>query len=87
MIECLTDFTENNMASTCGPCPVNSPTCDPNVPTCNPNKEFHGQGHFARLTGANAEVLDMFFIMFLGEKAFSYENGTLKFTPSPKLSK
>ena len=57
------------------------------VPTCNPNKRMHGQGQFARLTGANAEVLDMFFIMFLGEKAFSYEDGTLKFTPSPKLSK
>jgi hypothetical protein len=57
------------------------------VPTCNPNKRMHGQGQFARLTGANAEVLDMFFIMFLGEKAFSYENGTLRFIPSPKLSK
>ena len=57
------------------------------VPTCNPNKRTHGQGQFARLTGANAEVLDMFFIMFLGEKAFSYENGTLRFSPSPKLSK
>ena len=57
------------------------------VPTCNPNKRMHGQGQFARLTGANAEVLDMFFLMFLGEKAFSYENGTLKFSPSPKLSK
>ena len=57
------------------------------VPTCNPNKRMHGQGQFARLTGANAEILDMFFIMFLGEKAFSYENGVLKFTPSPKLCK
>ena len=25
--------------------------------------------------------------MFLGERAFSYEDGVLKFTPSPKLSK
>ena len=57
------------------------------VPTCNPNTRMHGQGQFARLTGANAEVLDMFFIMFLGERAFSYENGVLKFVPSPKLSK
>ena len=57
------------------------------VPTCNPNTRMHGQGQFARLTGANAEILDMFFIMFLGEKAFSFENGVLKFTPSPKLSK
>ena len=57
------------------------------VPTCNPNTRMHGQGQFARLTGANAEILDMFFIMFLGERAFSYEGGVLRFTPSPKLSK
>ena len=57
------------------------------VPTCNPNKRMHGQGQFARLTGANAEILDMFYIMFLGERAFSYVNGVLKFTPSPRLSK
>ena len=57
------------------------------VPTCNPNTRMHGQGQFARLTGANAEILDMFFIMFLGERAFSYDDGVLKFTPSPKLSK
>ena len=57
------------------------------VPTCNPNIRMHGQGQFARLTGANAEILDMFYIMFLGERAFSFENGVLKFTPSPRLSK
>ena len=57
------------------------------VPTCNPNKRMHGQGQFARLTGANAEVLDMFYLMFLGDKAFKMENGELVFTPSPKLSK
>ena len=57
------------------------------VPTCNLNKDMHGQGQFARLTGANAEVLDMFYLMFLGEKAFSYENNKLVFSPSPKLSK
>ena len=55
------------------------------VPTCNPNKRMHGQGQFARLTGANAEVLDMFYIMFLGERAFTVVNGELTFTPSPKL--
>lgn len=57
------------------------------VPTCNPNKAMHGQGQFARLTGANAEVIDMFYLMFLGEHAFTYENGELVFAPSPKLSK
>ena len=57
------------------------------VPTCNPNQRMHGQGQFARLTGANAEVLDMFYLMFLGERAFSVVGGELTFTPSPKLSK
>ena len=57
------------------------------VPTCNPNKKMHGQGQFARLTGANAEVIDMFYLMFLGDKAFDYINNELVFTPSPKLSK
>ena len=57
------------------------------VPTCNPNKRMHGQGQFARLTGANAEVLDMFYLMFLGERAFEMRNGELTFSPSPKLSK
>ena len=57
------------------------------VPTCNPNKRMHGQGQFARLTGANAEVLDMFYLMFLGEHAFTMKDGTLTFDPSPKLSK
>ena len=57
------------------------------VPTCNPNKAMHGQGQFARLTGANAEVIDMFYYMFLGPKAFSYQNNELVFTPSPRLSK
>ena len=57
------------------------------VPTCNPNKRMHGQGQFARLTGANAEILDMFYLMFLGEHAFIYENNELIFSPSPKLDK
>ena len=57
------------------------------VPTCNPNKTMHGQGQFARLTGANAEVIDMFYLMFLGEKAFDYVDNELVFIPQPKLAK
>ncbi len=56
------------------------------VPTCNPNKRMHGQGQFARLTGANAEILDMFYLMFLGERAFKIVDNELTFAPSPKLS-
>lgn len=37
MIECLTDFEEfKSTEFSCGPCPVDSPTCSPKDPTCNP---------------------------------------------------
>lgn len=56
------------------------------VPSCNPDKELHGQGFFARLTGANAEVLNMITIMFLGDNLFFInENNELEFKVSPKL--
>lgn len=45
----------------------------------------HGKGYQARLTGANAEVISMWRNMFGIEKPFTYENGVLKFTLSPKL--
>lgn len=57
------------------------------VPSINPDKKLHGQGQYARLTGANAEVLDMFYLMFLGEQAFNVVDGKLRFTPYPKLDK
>lgn len=56
------------------------------VPTCNPNQKNWGRGFFARLTGANAEFLNMLVLLFLGEKPFSLENGELTFALSPKLS-
>lgn len=56
------------------------------VPTCNPDSELHGQGYFARLTGANAEVLNMVTNMFLGDKLFTLnENKELEFKVEPKL--
>lgn len=56
------------------------------VPTCNPDKELHGQGFFARLTGANAEVLNMVTLMFLGENLFIVnENNELEFNVKPSL--
>ena len=57
------------------------------VPTCNPDASKHGRGYFARLTGANAEFLNMFILLFAGDKLFSYENGVLHFHLEPKLSK
>lgn len=57
------------------------------VPTCNPDASKHGRGYFARLTGANAEFLNMFILLFAGNKLFSYEDGVLHFHLEPKLSK
>jgi len=57
------------------------------VPTVNPDSKLHGKGYFARLTGANAECLDMIYIMFLGEKVFEYKNNELYFVARPYLSK
>jgi hypothetical protein len=56
------------------------------VPTCNPDKKQWGRGYFARLTGANAEFLNMLTILFLGEHLYSYEGGELCFHLDPKLS-
>lgn len=55
------------------------------VPTCNPDKKNHGRGFFARLTGANAEMINMVNIMFIGEKPFSFVDGVLHFELNPKL--
>ena len=57
------------------------------VPTCNPDSKLHGQGFFARLTGANAEFLDMYNTMLFGKNLFTYENNTLKLNLDPKLDK
>lgn len=57
------------------------------VPSCNPDKSLHGQGFFARLTGANAEVLNIFALLFIGENIFTYKDGILKFNLNPKLPK
>lgn len=57
------------------------------VPTCNPDKKLWGKGYFARLTGANAECLDMIFYMFLGKDVFEYRNNELYFVARPYLKK
>lgn len=43
----------------------------------NPDPAVVGQGFYARLTGANAEMLSMWHIMMFGEKPFCLENGEL----------
>jgi len=54
------------------------------VTSCYPDEKLHGQGFFARLTGANCEYLNMFALMLFGEKPFSYD-GELKCTFRPIL--
>ena len=56
------------------------------VPTCNLDTAKHGRGYFARLTGANAEFLNMFVLLFAGEKLFKVEQGELVFELHPVLS-
>ncbi len=51
-----------------------------------PNTDLHGQGFYARLTGANAEFLEMVNMMFYGESLFKVEKGELVFAPNPLLS-
>ncbi len=56
------------------------------VPTCNPDKSRWGRGYFARLTGANAEVLNMTNIIFIGENPFKVDsNGNLTFSLNPVI--
>lgn len=44
-----------------------------------------GRGFQPRLTGANAEILSMVIMMFIGERLFYMEDGILKFEFAPKL--
>ncbi|MCD8194953.1 MAG: hypothetical protein LUD22_01470 [Coprobacillus sp.] len=56
------------------------------VPTCNPDSSRWGRGYFARLTGANSEVLNMSNIIFIGEHPFKLDTkGTLTFSLNPVL--
>ncbi len=57
------------------------------VPTCNPDDKIHGQGFFARLTGANTEFLDMYNTMLFGQNLFIYKDGLLTLNLDPKLDK
>ncbi len=57
------------------------------VPTCNPDSSLHGRGFFARLTGANAEFLDMYNTMIFGTQLFVFENNELKLNMNPLLDK
>jgi hypothetical protein len=51
----------------------------------NPDSQVHGRGYVARLSGSTTEVLSMWIFMFMGERIFTNENGTLKLNFCPKL--
>ncbi len=52
----------------------------------NPNNEIHGRGFVARLTGSTTEVISMWLSMFLGDRIFTYEDGSLTLHFEPKLA-
>lgn len=55
------------------------------VSSVNKNTSLHGRGYSARLSGATAEIVSMWKLMFLGDKLFSYENNLLTFSLTPRL--
>ena len=83
--ECKTNLIYNMNPYVYGRSPIESSSFV--VPTCNPDSRLHGQGFFARLTGANAEFLDMYNTMIFGKNLFVFENNTLKLNLDPKLDK
>ena len=83
--ECKTNLIYNMDPYVYGRSPIESSSFV--VPTCNPDSKLHGQGFFARLTGANAEFLDMYNTMIFGKNLFTYENDTLRLNLDPKLDK
>ncbi|MGC8820366.1 MAG: cellobiose phosphorylase [Fervidobacterium sp.] len=53
--------------------------------SANPDESVHGRGFVARLSGATAEFLSIWKLMFVGYKPFTYENGKLKLRFKPAL--
>lgn len=53
----------------------------------NPDPSVHGQGFVARLSGSTVEMLSMWLGMFLGEGGFTFEEGKLRFSLAPRLSR
>lgn len=55
--------------------------------SANPDERNHGRGFVARLSGTTVEMLNIWKLMMVGEKLFSYEDGVLKFKLKPILTK
>ncbi|MBR3173949.1 MAG: cellobiose phosphorylase [Eubacterium sp.] len=52
----------------------------------NPNPDIHGRGFVARLSGSTTEMMSMWIEMFMGPKAFTYEDDKLTLNFEPKLA-
>ena len=50
-----------------------------------PNKDIHGQGFYARLTGANSEIIDMQYSLLFGEHLFSLNEDGLTIDVHPHI--
>ena len=55
------------------------------VPSNHKNDALHGQGFYARLTGANTEIINMLYLLTLGESPFTFVDGQLTFKLSPHI--
>lgn len=55
------------------------------APSNHINKKLHGQGFYARLTGANTEVINMVYLLCFGETLFSYNDHKLSFRVTPHI--
>lgn len=53
----------------------------------NPDTRTHGRGFVARLSGTTVEVLNIWKLMMVGEKLFTYENNELSFNLNPILAR
>ena len=55
--------------------------------SANPDPQLHGRGFVARLSGSTVEFLNMWMLMFIGKRPFTYdwENGKLEFRLQPTL--
>lgn len=55
------------------------------VPTNHPNSNLHGSGNYARLTGANTEIINMYQLLFFGEHIYKVVDGKLKLSFTPHI--
>lgn len=55
------------------------------VPSNHSNESLHGQGFYARLTGANTEIINMLYLLCFGKKIFDFVNNNLTFVAKPHI--